>query len=122
VILYGYPHEIALPKSERTIYRWINTSVFNTNNAQQLGSNLRTFAPRFSGVRADACNFSDFSLPKNTRIKEKATMEFRFEVLNVLNQVPFFGPNTTLKNTAFGQVTAQRNMPRHMQMTLRVQF
>ena len=51
-----------------------------------------------------------------------ANVEFRFEALNVLNQVTFFGPNTTPNNTSFGQVTAQRNVPRHMQMTLRFQF
>jgi len=122
VILLGDIHDVPLPKSERTIYRWINTSVFNRDNAQQLGSNIRTLSPRFNGVRADAYNFWDLSLLKNTRIKEAVNVEFRFEALNVLNQVTFFGPNTTPNNTAFGQVTAQRNVPRHMQMTLRVQF
>jgi hypothetical protein len=66
----GDVHDIPLPKSERTIYRWINTSVFNRDNAQQLGSNLRTLSPRFSGVRQDAYNFWDLSLLKNTRIRE----------------------------------------------------
>ena len=122
VILYGYPHEIALPKSERTIYRWINTSVFNRTNAQQLASNLRTLPSMFSGLRADAYNYWDFSILKYTKIKESVTAEFRFEALNAFNQVTFFGPNTTPTNTLFGQVTAQRNTPRHMQMTLRLQF
>jgi hypothetical protein len=122
VILTGDLHDVPLSKSERTIYRWINTSVFNRDNAQQLGSNLRTLSPRFSGIRADAYNFWDASLLKNTRIGEKANVEFRFEALNVLNQVTFFGPNTTPNSTSFGQVTAQRNVPRHMQMTLRFQF
>ncbi|MCX6630148.1 MAG: hypothetical protein NTW28_21220, partial [Candidatus Solibacter sp.] len=122
VILTGDVHDIPLPKSERTIYRWINTSIFNRDNAQQLGSNLRTLSPRFSGVRQDAYNFWDLSLLKNTKIKEGVMAEFRFEALNAFNQVNFFGPNTTPNNTLFGQVTAQRNVPRHMQMTLRFQF
>ena len=122
VILLGDVHDIPLPKSERTIYRWINTSIFNRENSQQLASNLRTLSPRFAGVRADAYNFWDFSLLKNTRIKEGVNVEFRFEALNAFNQVTFFGPNTVPNNTAFGQVTAQRNVPRHMQMTFRVQF
>jgi hypothetical protein len=122
VILTGNLHDVPLPKSERTIYRWINTSLFNRDNAQQLGSNLRTLSPRFNGIRADAYNFWDASLLKNTKIGETASFEFRFEALNVLNQVTFFGPNTTPNNTAFGQVTAQRNVPRHMQLTLRFQF
>jgi len=122
VILLGDVHDIPLSKSERNIYRWINTSIFLRDNAQQLDRNLRTLSPRFSGVRADAYNFWDASLLKNTKIGETASFEFRFEALNVLNQVTFFGPNTTPNNTAFGQVTAQRNVPRHMQMTLRFQF
>ena len=101
VILLGDPHDIPLPKSERTIYRWINTSLFNRDNAQQLASNLRTLSPRFNGVRADAYNFWDASLLKNTRIKETAMLEFRFEALNVFNQVTFFGPNTTTEQDGF---------------------
>jgi len=43
VILFGDIHDIALPKSERTIYRWINTSVFNRDNAQQLAATSARF-------------------------------------------------------------------------------
>ena len=49
-------------------------------------------------------------------------LEFRFEALNALNQVNFSAPNAVPNNTLFGQVTAQTNVPRHMQLTLRLQF
>lgn len=122
VILLGDIHDVPLSKNDRSIYKWFNTSLFNRDNAQQLGSNIRTLSPRFNGLRQDAYNYWDFSLLKNTKIRETVNFEFRFEALNAFNQVNFFGPNTTPNNTLFGQVTAQRNVPRHMQMTLRVAF
>jgi hypothetical protein len=72
-------------------------------------------------VRQDAYNFWDLSLLKNTRIRENVISEFRFKTLNALKQMTLFGQNTTTNKTAFGQVTAQRT-PRHMQMTVRLQF
>ena len=122
VIITGNVHDIPLSSDQRSIYRWFNTSVFNTNNAQQLASNFRTVSQRFGGVRADAYNYWDISALKNTKIGETMMLEFRFEALNALNQVTFDVPNSIPNNTAFGQVTAQRNVPRHMQLTLRLQF
>jgi hypothetical protein len=49
-------------------------------------------------------------------------LELRFEALNALNQVNFASPNTSPTNLAFGQVTAQQNVPRHLQLSLRVKF
>ena len=59
---------------------------------------------------------------KDTRIREKLAVEFRVEVLNLFNQVTFAAPNTSPTSTSFGQVTAQMNVPRRMQFTLRLQF
>lgn len=122
VIITGNIHDIPLSSGERNIYRWFNTGAFNTNNAQQLASNIRTVSQRFGGIRADAYNYWDISALKNTKIGETMMLEFRFEALNALNQVTFDVPNSIPNNTAFGQVTAQRNVPRHMQLTLRLQF
>jgi len=122
VILYGSIKDIALPSSERTVQRFINTSIFEKGNNNQLASHYRTFSQRFNGIRAEAYNYWDFSLLKNTKIGETANIEYRFEALNAFNQVTFFGPNTAPNNTAFGTITAQKNVPRHMQMTLRFTF
>ncbi len=122
VIITGDIHDIPLSKSERNIYRWFNTSAFYADNAQQLDRNVRTVSQRFNGIRADAYNFWDISALKNTKIGETMMLEFRFEALNALNQVNFALPNAIPNNTAFGKVTAQTNVPRHMQLTLRLQF
>jgi hypothetical protein len=79
-------------------------------------------SPRFAGILSDAYNSWDASLIKNTRIRESKSVEFRAEALNVFNQVNFAAPNTTPTSTAFGQVTAQQNVPRHLQLSLRFKF
>ena len=122
VIINGNLSDIPLPKGTRTVDRWFNTGAFNTNNAQQLANNLRTVSLRFGGIRTDAYNSWDISALKNTKLTETVMMEFRFEALNAFNQVNFEAPNAVPNNTLFGQVTAQRNVPRHMQLTLRLQF
>jgi hypothetical protein len=109
-------------KNNTKVYQWFNTSCFNRVSSQQLANNLITLSPRFSGIRADAYNYFDASIMKDTRIHERMTMEFRVEVLNLFNQVTFGSPNTTPTSTSFGQVTSQLNVPRRMQFTLRLQF
>jgi len=49
-------------------------------------------------------------------------MEVRIDALNIFNQVTFDVPNTSPTNSAFGAVTAQKNVPRRMQGMLRLQF
>lgn len=122
VIITADLHSIPLPSSQRSVARWFNTDVFNRVNAEQLANNLRTVSQRFNGIRGDNYGFWDFSALKNTRIKEGMMMEFRFEALNTFNTPNFALPNAVPNNTAFGQVTAQLNVPRHMQLTLRLQF
>jgi hypothetical protein len=104
------------------IHQWFNTSCFNTNASQQLANNLINLSPRFGGIRADAYNSWDASLIKDTPIKERVQLEIRVEALNVFNQVNFSAPNTSPTSAAFGQVTAQNNVPRHLQLSLRLKF
>ncbi|MDP2998979.1 MAG: carboxypeptidase-like regulatory domain-containing protein [Bryobacterales bacterium] len=122
VILTGDLHDVPLPKDQRDNYRWFNTSVFNQKSAEQLASNVRTLSARFGGIRADAYNYSDVSLLKKAQLSEKLNLEFRCEAINVFNQKTFDIPNTTPTATTFGWVTAQKNVPRRLQLTLRLQF
>jgi len=121
-ILYCPLSAIPIPKGQRSIHEWFNTSCFNTIPSQQLANNLVNLSPRFGGIRGDAYNSWDASLIKNTRIRESLGLELRVEALNVFNQVNFAAPNTSPTSTAFGQVTVQNNVPRHMQLSLRVKF
>ncbi len=56
------------------------------------------------------------------QIHERLQMEVRADALNVLNQVTFAAPNLTPTSTSFGAVTAQMNVPRRLQFTVRLTF
>jgi hypothetical protein len=53
VIFRGNIKDIPLPKSERSVDRWFNTSGFERRPTQQLEYNVRTFPRYLAGVRAD---------------------------------------------------------------------
>ncbi len=106
-IFTGSLKDIPLPKDQRTIDRWFNVDAgFNKVSNQQLGSNIRTFPLRFSGVRGDDQVRWDFSFIKNFQIHEDTRIEFRAETYNAFNQVSFGNPNMTPTSSSFGTVTS----------------
>jgi len=122
-IFTGNLKDIPIPNSQRTINRWFNTDAgFERDSRKQLGSNLRTFSSRFSGVRADGLNNWDISLVKNTAITERVRLQFRSEFINALNHPQFSGPNTTPTSTSFGRVTSESQWPRTIQFALKLLF
>lgn len=76
----------------------------------------------------------DVAFVKNTKLFGKDRgheLQFRAEIYNLFNRIQFGTPNLTLIDTSvagyrinpnFGQITAQNNLPRNMQMMLRYQF
>jgi hypothetical protein len=63
--------------------------------------------------------FKEFALSK---IHEGMRLEYRVEALNAFNHVQFSGPKTTVGNSNFGQITSQANLPREVQMALKLYF
>jgi hypothetical protein len=122
VLLTGNPKDVPLSSSQRSAAQWFNTSVFNRNTSQQLANNLITLSPAFAGIRAAAYNSSDMSVLKHVQFHEQLRLEIRVDALNLFNQVSFGVPNTTPTSTSFGAVTTQKNVPRRLQATLRIQF
>jgi hypothetical protein len=121
VQITGDPNALVLPSSEKSVDRWFNTSVFNTNSAQALASNIRTFPLRFSNVRTDAQRRMDFSLNKTFPLTERFRLRFRADVFNVENTPVLRGPTADPVNGAFGRITAQEP-PRSFQFSLNLQF
>ena len=100
-------HDIPLPKSERTIARYFNTGAgFNTNSAQQLANNYRTFPSTLTGARNPGWNLWAMSVIKAIRIREKVNFEVRAEAKNALNHPNWGGPQLNPTNATFGQITS----------------
>jgi hypothetical protein len=80
-------------------------------------------------VRAPGTVSLDFSIFKNTKIRERWTVQFRAESFNVLNKVNLLEPNTTFvaganglnSSSTFGTITSARD-PRNVQLGLKILF
>jgi hypothetical protein len=71
----------------------------------------------------------DMGLARNFRIRERQTLQFRWEVFNVPNRLNPAAPNTTMSSGSFGQITSdingsgsQAGDPRIMQAALKYTF
>ncbi len=116
VIYYGG----ALNYNARAIDRVFDTSQFNTNSKQQLASDIRTFPSRFTNLHGDNVNNIDFSLLKNIPIREHLKLQYRCEFFNALNHPVFDVPKVGPANSNFGTISKQANLPRAIQMALRL--
>jgi outer membrane receptor protein involved in Fe transport len=102
--------------SERTLTRWFNTAAFVAPVAYAFGT-----APRSLGsIRSDSLANVDFSVVKNTKLRENVSLQFRSEFFNLTNTARFAPPNTVFGSAQFGQVTAQSNQPRVVQFALKL--
>jgi Carboxypeptidase regulatory-like domain/TonB-dependent Receptor Plug Domain/TonB dependent receptor len=54
--------------------------------------------------------------------RESARLEMRLEVFNVFNRVQFASPDTNVGDATFGEITAQANQPRQVQVGLKLYF
>jgi len=77
---------------------------FNRDNNFQLANNIRTFPLRFSYLRVQATDNVDFSILKNTRIKERTSLQFRAEFTNFFNH-PWLSAASGASGTA-GVITS----------------
>lgn len=111
--LVGNP---VIADSERSLTRWFNTAAFTAPVAYAFGT-----APRSLGnIRSDALSNIDFSVVKNTKLRESVSLQFRSEFFNLTNTARFLPPNTVFGSAQFGQVTGQSNQPRVVQFALKL--
>lgn len=88
----------------------------------RLRNNVRTFPSRLPGFRSQPISQVDLSLIKNIHFRETARMQVRVEFLNATNTAQFGEPNLDPTSSNFGRVTNQVNLPRNIQVGLRVIF
>jgi hypothetical protein len=104
-----------------TISRWFDTSAFVNTPA----FTIQTTGPRSPDVRSDYTRNIDSVLVKNFKpsIRDRElNIQFRAECFNLFNTPQFAAPNGSVTSSAFGQVTAQRNVPREFQFGLKLGF
>ena len=88
----------------------------------RLANNIRVFSSRLTGFRGQPLNLWDLSLIKNFAITEKVKFQLRGEFLNAFNHPQFADPNTDPTSSDFGRTTGQNNLPRNVQIGLKVVF
>jgi carboxypeptidase family protein len=87
-----------------------------------LSNNLRYFPSRLPGFRGQNLNLWDISVLKKIRIAEGLHLELRGEFLNAFNHVQLNDPETNPTSANFGRVTGQANLPRNVQIGLKLIF
>jgi hypothetical protein len=102
----------------RSIDKWFDTTQFRVAANYTFGTMSRTH----SNLRADFTRGLNFSMFKNTRVREKLNVQFRAEAFNFSNSPVFSAPNTNVESGAFGTVTGQSNGPRTIQLGLKLLF
>jgi hypothetical protein len=116
VLYYGAPLDWN-PSNPDHVF---NTAAFDRVSGDQLSNHIRTFPTRFGNLRLPATNNFDYSILKNTRIKERVMLQYRCEFFNGFNHPVFNGPQLSPTNSAFGTVSSVYNLERHIQMALRM--
>lgn len=88
----------------------------------QLANSIRVLPSRLAMFRRQRLNLWDLSVSKNFAFTESIKLQLRGEFLNAFNKVIFGAPNLTPNNTNFGKVTGQDNLPRDVQIGLKLIF
>jgi hypothetical protein len=88
----------------------------------RLAENIRTLPSRLPGFRGQALNLWDLSLIKNFYFTETMRLQVRGEFLNAFNHPQFNNPNLDPTNSSFGKLTSQANLPRNIQLGLKLIF
>jgi hypothetical protein len=110
-----------------TVSRWFNTTAFTQNVILTFGNAGRNIVtgPGFHNL--------DFSVLKNTRIRENVNLQFRAEFFNIANHPSFALPANILAAPNFGTLfqtpdAAQNNVglgsggPRLIQLAVKLSF
>jgi len=103
---------------KQSVNEWFNTAAFRQPANFTFGNLGREFTP----VREDWTRNADLSLFKNFTITEKVKLQFRAEAYNFTNTPVFAAPNTYYGAPGFGAISSQSNLPRTVQLGLKLTF
>jgi hypothetical protein len=94
---------------------WINPAAFvrQATGFGDAGRNILT-GPGFTDI--------DLSIAKDTKIKERVSLQFRSEAFNLFNHPNFGQPQNNLSVASFGQITATRTTRGDLGSSRQIQF
>jgi hypothetical protein len=88
----------------------------------RLAFNRRTLPSHPSSFRSQPLNLWDLSLIKNFLFTERTRLQLRGEFLNAFNHPQFNNPNLDPFSSNFGKLTSQANLPRNIQLGIKLIF
>ena len=106
-----------LPKSQRTLQRWYDTSAFVNHLEPQTYGTAGT-----DPLLADGEQQLDSSIFKKFRLTERQWLQFRADLFNTFNHPNFNPPSATVGSGSNGRVTATSVESRQIQFGLRLFF
>jgi hypothetical protein len=108
----------------RTLERWFNTTGFERTAAKGPAAyHRRVFPTRIDNLRSDMTNQWNVNLQREFRIRERATLQVRFDAINLQNRSQFDTPSVNPFSTDFGRITQQSAaLNRLLQVHGRVRF
>lgn len=123
-IIYNGSSLNSLHVNPHNVAGTFDTSLFDKLSADQpvTGDHIRTLPTMVTHARADGINSLDMSLSKANRITEKVSAQFRCDMFNFLNHPQFSAPTLTPTSATFGTISSQANLPRQVQMSLKLSF
>lgn len=87
---------------------------------------LQTWSSRLASVRVPGIHNSDISVMKHNQITERIDLIFRADFINAFNSPQFFsGPVVDVNSPNFGRISGamdQSNLPRFIQLSMKLQF
>ncbi len=87
----------------------------------RLANNIRAFPSR-PGIRSQPVQFLDASLIKTVAFGDDVRLQLRFEAINAFNHPIFSNPNLDPTSSNFGKTTSQFNIPRNLQVAVKLIF
>ena len=88
----------------------------------RLASNIRYFPSRLWSLRSMPLHLWDISLVKRVQFGDRVRAQFHVEFLNAFNEAVYNNPNTDPTSSSFGKVTSQNNLPRDIQLAMKLVF
>lgn len=109
--------DMSRPRGEK-ILQWMNPNAFYVPANYTFGDASRNL----NGCRADGIKNFDWAILKFIPFKERYKFEIRGEFFNAFNRPELASPNTTFNSAGFGAITFQNNLPRIVQIGLKLDF